>query len=109
MGVDYTARVMYGVKMKGDLLDWYEVALEEAEGAPNAKFDLCVDNMMGEYAVAGRSIASGSKWDTGFEIIDDKIEATTDDNLALVKNINEKLGTNFTLLDFHYYSFVAAS
>ena len=109
MGVDYTAKVMFGVKMKGDLLDWYEIAIDELEGSPDAKFDLVVDYMGGAYAVAGRTIANGSKWDTEFEIIDDKIEVPTDDRLLLVRAVNEKLGTEFTLLDFHYYSFVQAS
>lgn len=62
MGVDRTDYLMYGAKVDYDAVD-YDKHGAEMEGRQVRAFDLVVDNMSGQYAVAGKIVAKSDQYD----------------------------------------------
>ncbi len=64
MGVDRTDYLMWGVKVDVESAFSLEEELEaEIDGADGRRFDLIIDGMSGQYAVAGKIIAKSDPYD----------------------------------------------
>ena len=107
MSVNRTEYLMFGAKMDYSALDW-DKHEAEVEGGSDAKFNLVVDFMGGEYIVAGKIIARSDGYDgIGFvEITADKLPQ---DANALAATISESFGVEISggdlrLMLFSHYS-----
>lgn len=108
MGVDRTDYLMFGVDVGYDAFDW-DKHEAEAEGRPDARFDIVFDGMSGKYCVAGRIIAVSDRYE-GFEdrtIVEPRaIEVGADDLAQKISEAFEKpvAASDLRVMLFSHYS-----
>lgn len=103
MGVDRTDYLMFGVKLDYDVFDWdkHEV---EAEGGPDAAFDLVQDGMGGKYVVAGKIIARSDPYE-GIEFREIATSDLPQDVPLLARTVSDKMGVPLAPSDFKLFLF----
>lgn len=103
MGVDRTDYLMFGVKLDYDVFDW-DKHEAEAEGGPDAAFDLVQDGMCGKYVVAGKIIARSDPYD-GIEFREIAASDLPQDVPLLAKTVSDKMGVPLASTDFKLFLF----
>lgn len=103
MSVYRTDYLIFGVKLDYDVfdLDKHEA---EAEGRPDASFDLVADNMCGKYVVAGKIIARSDPYD-GIEFREISASDLPQDVPLLAKTVSDKMGVTLTPAEFKLFLF----
>lgn len=93
---------MFGTKLDYDTVD-YDKHLALIEGQPGAPFDLIVDGMSGQYAVAGKIIAQSDKYD-GMVFTEITDEMLPKDVPALQAEIETAFGAPVDKLRLYLFS-----
>lgn len=107
MGVDRTDYLMFGVDLGAYAFDW-DKHEAEADGAPDARFDIVHDSMSGKYCIAGKIIASSDPYE-GFEMAKIEPNELGIDRGRLASVVGDAFGLrlsadDFSLLLFTHYS-----
>jgi hypothetical protein len=103
MGVDRTDYLMFGTDVGYESCD-YDKFEAEICGEPNRRFDVVYDGMSGQYAIAGKIIATSDPYE-GFEMakIDPKKMDFDADHLA--ETVSEAFDRKLSANDFHLILF----
>ena len=105
MGVDRTDYLFWGVMIDPGKVD-RDALEDEIDGAPGAKFDLVLDGMGGQYAVAGKIVAQSDPYE-GIEFVDVGPRLDLLDKAgvfgAVGKHFPDKSFSDFGLLLFSHF------
>ena len=98
MGIDRTDYLMFGTDVGAKAFDW-DKHEAEADGRPDARFDIVYDGMSGSYCIAGKVLAKSTGYE-GFELAKIDPGKLAIDRDALAATVSDAFGKSLSADDF---------